>query len=99
MYIFFMKRSLTLSLVSLLIFSACQDAGKPDAEQPKVAVADTSYGKVEIFDPSAIQLIDSNARVELLAKGFVWSEGPVWIPSKQMLLFSDVPENKIYQWK
>jgi gluconolactonase len=29
----------------------------------------------------------------------VWSEVPIWVPSKKMLLFSDVPENKIYQWQ
>ena len=74
MYIFSMKRHfVALSFFSLLIFNACQDAGKPGTEQAQAAVADTSYGKVEIFDPSAIQLVDSNATVELIAKGFVWS--------------------------
>src|SRR5690606_16914167 len=35
---------------------------------------------------------------EIIAKGFVWSEGPLWIESEKMLLFSDVPTNTIYKW-
>jgi gluconolactonase len=27
-----------------------------------------------------------------------WSEGPVWVESQQMLLFSDVPRDTIYKW-
>lgn len=100
MYIFFMKRSpLLLAILLISILSGCQEASKPDAQSDQPVSVDRSYGRVEIFDPSATQLVDTNAVVELLASGFVWSEGPVWVPSKQMLLFSDVPENKIYQWK
>jgi gluconolactonase len=36
--------------------------------------------------------------MELLADGFEWSEGPVWIRKNQELLFSDVPVNKVYRW-
>lgn len=60
---------------------------------------DTMPGRVEIYDPAALVAVDSNATIEVIASGFTWSEGPVWIADKQMLLFSDVPENKIYQWK
>jgi gluconolactonase len=63
------------------------------------AAADTAVGKIEIYDSSAIKLIDSNATLEVIGKNFTWSEGPVWIAAKQMLLFTDVPENKIFQWK
>ncbi len=54
---------------------------------------------VEIYDNNALKLIDSNATIEVIAKGFNWAEGPLWIPNKNELLFSDVPENKIYRWK
>ncbi|HSB92286.1 MAG TPA: hypothetical protein VLC28_04175, partial [Flavitalea sp.] len=94
-----MKRAdLTISFLSVLLLTACADNPKPDANAEK-KVADTTYGRVEIFDPVATQLVDTTATVQLLASGLVWSEGPVWVPSKQMLLFSDVPENKIYQWR
>ena len=44
-------------------------------------------------------LIPANARVEKLADGFDWVEGPVWRRDKGYLLFSDIPKNTIYRWK
>ena len=38
----------------------------------------------------------SKYSVEKLAEGFRFTEGPVWMDGK--LLFSDIPENKVYQW-
>ena len=43
-------------------------------------------------------LIDPEAPVEELAQGFIWTEGPVWIPERQALFFSDVPANRMYRW-
>lgn len=57
-----------------------------------------AFGSVEQFDPAFSQSVSAHARIELIAEGFTWSEGPVWQPHGQKLLFSDVPENKIYQW-
>jgi gluconolactonase len=36
--------------------------------------------------------------VEIIADGFKWTEGPLWIESKKMLLFSDVFSNQVYKW-
>ncbi|MBJ7320270.1 MAG: SMP-30/gluconolactonase/LRE family protein [Brevundimonas sp.] len=44
------------------------------------------------------RLIAPDARLETLASGFTWSEGPVWIADGGYLLFSDVPENRIHRW-
>jgi gluconolactonase len=68
-------------------------------ESPKVAATDSAIGRVELYDPSAAGLIDSNAAIEVIGRHYKWSEGPVWVPSKQMLLFSAVKENRIYRWK
>ena len=43
-------------------------------------------------------LIAPEARIEKLADGFTWTEGPVWIAQGSYLLFSDVPQNKMYRW-
>ncbi len=56
------------------------------------------YGFVERLDPVLDDIIAKNAKLQLVARGFNWSEGPVWLPKEQKLLFSDVPENKVYQW-
>lgn len=31
--------------------------------------------------------------------GFDFTEGPVWVPSDDCLLFSDIPNNRIYRWR
>ena len=59
---------------------------------------DSLAGKVELYDPGAAAIIDTNAVVEVIGQHYKWSEGPVWVPSKQMLLFSAVRENTIYRW-
>lgn len=56
--------------------------------------------KIERLDPRLDSLIAADAEIEILASGFDWSEGPVWIPSGSgWLLFSDVPQNRIYKWQ
>ena len=36
--------------------------------------------------------------VERLATGCRWSEGPVWMGDSRMLLWSDIPNNRILRW-
>jgi gluconolactonase len=57
-----------------------------------------TIGSVEQIDASLESIVDKDAKVEVLAEGYKWSEGPVWIPSQKMLLFSDVPNNIIHKW-
>ena len=57
-----------------------------------------SFGWIERLAPEFNSVVSEHARIELVAEGFNWSEGPVWQSKGQRLLFSDVPENKIYQW-
>ena len=51
---------------------------------------------VERIDPKLDLYIDKDATVEIIAEGFKWSEGPVWVDALNALLFSDVPNNKVY---
>ena len=46
-----------------------------------------------------LPVIDVNATAQVIGRGYNWTEGPVWIAGRQTLIFSDVPENKIFQWK
>jgi gluconolactonase len=59
----------------------------------------TTVGSLERLDPAFSALVSPDARIEKLAEGFDWSEGPVWRRSGGYLLFSDVPKNTIYQWQ
>ena len=84
---------LTIALYYTIVCCSCNIENK-DATTTK----DNDVGKIEIFDQSAANIIDSNALIEIIGKNYKWSEGPVWVAAKQMLLFSDVRENKIFQW-
>lgn len=53
---------------------------------------------IERISPELDAIIAKEAQVKIIAEGFDWSEGPVWVENNKMLLFSDVPKNKIYKW-
>ncbi len=43
-------------------------------------------------------LLETNATVNKLAGDMGFVEGPVWIPAKKILVFSDIPNSKLMQW-
>lgn len=55
-------------------------------------------GSIERIDPSFDSIVSKDAQPEIVADTFVWAEGPVWVPEQKMVLFSDIPPNKIYKW-
>ena len=67
---------------------------KPAKPAPKYATT----GRVERLAPEFDSLVAPGSEMELLAEGFDWSEGPVWVRKNRELLFSDVPVNKVYRW-
>lgn len=92
-----MKPPLLFAAVCYIIMGC--GCSSPGSKAPDATVKDTMPGKVELYDPSAAGLIDSNAVIEVIGRNYKWSEGPVWVAGKQMLLFSDVIQNTVYQWK
>lgn len=44
------------------------------------------------------RLVPPGARLTRLADGFVWAEGPVWLPGENALLWSDIPNNRVLRW-
>jgi gluconolactonase len=57
-----------------------------------------TIGAIERIDSTIDKLLDGDAKIEIIADGFVWSEGPLWIEEEKKLLFSDVPKNVVYEW-
>lgn len=55
--------------------------------------------KLEVVDDRFYELVDKDAVIEVLSEGYVWSEGPLWVPDLDALLFSDIPPNEIHIWK
>jgi gluconolactonase len=57
-----------------------------------------TIGTIQRIDPALDEILSPGAKVEVITEGFDWSEGPVWINSQNMLLFSDIPKNIVYKW-
>jgi gluconolactonase len=73
------------------IRSATLDVFKAPAMLPGEPV------RVVRADPAIDALVPPGTRIEKLADGFLFTEGPVWVPDGY-LLFSDPNANAIYRW-
>ena len=82
----------------LFLTVSCNNNQKAGSSENTDAVAIKSHPAIEIYDSSVTALVDPDAQFEILAKGFYWSEGPLWVDELQSAIFSDVPANKIYRW-
>lgn len=51
----------------------------------------------EILDPRAARVLQG-VNLERLCTGAIWSEGPVWLPQDDSVLWSDIPNNRILRW-
>ncbi len=82
-----------LPLIALL--GACTTPNMPTPAYPAI-------GRLTTFDSAFHDVVAPDARIERLADGFTWAEGPVWMTGDDgdggYLLFTDVPENKLYRW-
>ncbi len=54
---------------------------------------------VRIIDPSFAKYRLSLAKVERIAVGMRWCEGPVWFGDGRYLLWSDIPNNRMLKWE
>ena len=57
-----------------------------------------AIGQIVRSDPAFTRLVPEGARIEVLATGFAWAEGPVWVKNGGFLLFSDIPRNSVMKW-
>jgi gluconolactonase len=55
---------------------------------PAVHVVEQSFARYKL----------NLAKVERLATGFRWAEGPVWFGDLRCLLWSDIPNNRVLRW-
>jgi gluconolactonase len=53
---------------------------------------------VQIVDGSFARYRIAQSKVERLATGCRWSEGPVWFGDGRYVLWSDIPNNRIMRW-
>ncbi len=51
---------------------------------------------IERLDPAINRIVPIAAKLERVATGFTWTEGPVW--EQGSLYFADIPSNSIHKW-
>lgn len=51
--------------------------------------------EIEVLSPGLSRVLPEGARLERVATGFSFVEGPLWDPRTQSLFFSDIPANRI----
>ena len=53
---------------------------------------------LEVRDPRLQDVVDPQAGVARLATGFGFTEGPIWHPAREELIFSDIPASIQHRW-
>jgi gluconolactonase len=53
---------------------------------------------VDIIDRRLIPLVNGTVEVERLYAECRWSEGPVWMPDANQLVWSDIPNDRMMRW-
>jgi len=85
-----------LSGTSVLLVLAGLSIGACAATPSKIeTIADA---KIDRWDPAMDAIVPKDWKIEKLAEGFGWAEGPIWVKSGGYLLFTDVPGNKMWKW-
>ena len=87
-------RFLALFLIVFAIFSNCGNQTKSEHSMKTYI----KTGSVERLDTRIDDIIPKDELPEIIAEGFQWTEGPLWIPGEEILLFSDIPANSVFQW-
>ncbi len=57
-----------------------------------------SVPALQATHPEFLDLFPAGATPEQLGDGFVWTEGPCYVPSRQAVIFSDVRSNKTWRY-
>lgn len=77
---------LTTGTAICLLFASCSAQQYP------------TTGSIERLSPELDKIIAPGTLPEILADGFEWSEGPLWLPEQEKVIFSDIPNNSIFEW-
>ncbi len=89
-----MSHSVLVALLALAGLSACTAETGSSVELPTI-------GSIERLDPALDAIVPRDAVLELISEGVdgeQWTEGPVWVPALQSVLYSEIPSNSIYRW-
>jgi gluconolactonase len=89
-------RLLFLVLLAVTAGGAIAGQQKPVPQKPNRVPLDSTAVKLDRLDPAVDQIVPKDAKLERIATGFKWVEGPVWIEGS--LYFAEIPSNTIRKW-
>ena len=84
----FLRAAGTAAALATLPRGLAQWQPSPRYPDPAIKIIDPSFAKYRIV----------LAKVERIATGLRWAEGPVWFGDGRYLLWSDIPNNRIMRW-
>ena len=87
----------------LAVFCQCKDIKNKEPVVEETTSETSSpileEGSFEARKDAFWDLVPRDARLEILAEGHDWTEGPLWVEAENMLLYTDIPRNAVYGWK
>jgi gluconolactonase len=95
--------AIAIMCISVLVATASKSPGSSNpkgANSKAVSFPEASSAivpEIERLDPTLDLIVPAQVRLEKVATGFNWTEGPVWIQSGY-LMFADIPSNSIRKW-
>ncbi len=95
-----MKYFILNLLILLLVSCAPQNSNSADSNLDSPSPSYKTVGEIQRLDSRLDAIIDKDAEIEILADGFDWTEGPLWIDDGKLgyVIFSDIPPNSIFKW-
>jgi gluconolactonase len=100
----FRMKPTSTNLMRLSAFALfCSVSAAASAQTPATPAQPTSPTRitstplqVDRADPASSRIVPANAKLDRIATGFTWVEGPVWVNGS--LFFADIPSNSIRRW-
>jgi gluconolactonase len=92
-FLVFVAVVLSLSFIQIAPSSA---AGSIASLAADAVAIESNPIQLDRLDPSIDRIVPAGAKIERIAKGFTWVEGPVWV--KDRLFFAEIPSNSIRTW-
>ena len=71
-------------------------AGRASAQSAAATAPAITPLQVDRTDPASSHIVPDHAKLERIATGFTWVEGPVWVNNS--LFFAEIPSNSIRRW-
>src|ERR1043165_2720075 len=88
---FWTRCLLIAALAAVVIWPAASDDKKKKDDPPP--------RKITSLDKRFDKLVPKDAKVETIARGFIWTEGVAWNKQGKFLVFSDIPNNVVHKWQ